>query len=54
MEGDKISGKEKPVFAPAGEKRAKIVPFCIVTAARQDISVKSVARPPARGSKTTF
>jgi hypothetical protein len=41
MEVDDFSGKGKPVFAPAGEKPAKIVPFCIVIAAKQDVSVKS-------------
>jgi hypothetical protein len=41
MEVDDFSGKGKPVFAPAGEKPAKIIPFCIVIAAKQDVSVKS-------------
>jgi hypothetical protein len=31
-----FSGKGEPVLAPAGEKPAKIVPFCIVIAAKRE------------------
>jgi hypothetical protein len=32
--------QRKTGFRPAGEKRAKIFPFCIVIASKQHISVK--------------
>jgi hypothetical protein len=39
-----FSGKGEPVLAPAGEKPAKIVPFCIVIMAKQDVFMKNVEK----------